>query len=240
MSSVPSAALGRAFAAPHRPFVSLARATTLGGLVLIGGLSPAHAQVAPEPGPAAPVLAPGDAMSRLRAAAPTARYSERLVTGLRLDLPGETPTARVLAFLSAYPGLFGEGGQDALVPGVERGRSVRFEQQHAGLPVRGGGVTFAFDAQGRLKGYTDEVRRVTSIATAKLDAAAALAAARATLGVPATPGEPTIRAVLLVQAGVATPAFEVDLVVAAPLEVRRVLVEGVSGRVIGQEAMVHR
>lgn len=240
MSPVPSAGPQRPTAAPPRPIGPRARTATLAGLALVGSFSLANAQVAPEPGPAAAVVAPGDALSRLRAAAPAARFSERLATGLRLALAGETPTARVQAFLATYPGLFGEGGPTALVPGVERGRSVRFEQTHAGVPVRGGGVTFAFDAEGRLKGYTDEVRRVTSVAPAKLDAAGAVAAARASLGVPVTRGEPAARAVLLVQAGVATPAFEVDLVVPAPLEVRRVLVEGVSGRVIGQETRVHR
>jgi hypothetical protein len=239
MSHVPSPGPERPQTAPARG--PDARAALFAGVLLAGSVSVAIAQVAPGAAGPAAVVVGSDPLARLRTAAPEARFEAGLVTGLKLALPGTTPTARAEAFLSTYPGLFGEvGGALSLVPGVERGRSVRFEQVYAGRPVRGGGVTFAFDAEGRLKGYTDEVRPVTSALEPVIDATAAVDAARRQLGLPSTGTAPVARPVMVVQAGLGTPAFEIDLVFGAPFDVRRVVVESVTGRVIGQEALVRR
>lgn len=240
MSTVPSAGPSKTTAARPPRAGFRAGAFALAGFALASGHVSARAQVAPGPVAPTPVDASVDALARLRAVAPGARVAPGLVTGLHLELPGETPTDRARAFIAGHPGLFPVGAAGSLVPGVERGRSVRFDQHFGGLPVRGGGVTFAFDARGRLKGYTDEVRPVVSATPATLDATAAIAAARTQLGVPATPGAPPVRAALIVQSGLAMPVFEVDLLVSAPFDVRRVLVDAVAGRVIGQEAQVHR
>lgn len=206
---------------------------------------PAAAQVAPvAPGaPAAPqVLSNGveAARARLQAAAPTARFSRGLATGLKLMLPGETPTARAQAFVSQYVELFALPAGSVLVARDAKGRSVRFEQQHDGLAVRNAGVTFAFDAEGRLSGYTDEAKHFASVLPATLDEAAALRVARTTLGLPEGGSTPAVRRTLMAQGEAAAVVFEIDLLVAPPMDVRRVLVDAVAGRVIGQEAMVRK
>lgn len=206
---------------------------------------PAAAQVA-APGSAPPVapqvVATGAeaALVRLQAVAPTARFTRGLATGLKLTLAGETPTARAQAFLAQYGELFALPAGSVLVPGAAQGRSVRFAQQHDGLAVRNAGVVFAFDAEGRLKGYTDETRRFTGVLPATLDEAAALRLARTTLGLPETGAVPAVRRTLMAQGESAAVVFEIDLLVAPPMDVRRVLVDAVAGRVIGQEAMVRK
>jgi hypothetical protein len=44
----------------------------------------------------------------------------------------------------------------------------------------------------------------------------------------------------MAQGEVAAVVFEIDLLVAPPMDVRRVLVDAAAGRVIGQEAMVRK
>ncbi len=119
-----------------------------------------------------------------------------------------------------------------------RGRTVRLEQLHAGLPVRNAGVTFAFGADGRLSGYTNETQVVTQVQPAGLDEAGAARLVFATLGVPETGRTPVTRRTLVARGGLATVVYEIDLMVRPPLDVRRVLVDATAGRVIGQEKLV--
>jgi hypothetical protein len=209
---------------------------------------PAAAQVAPvSPGapaaPAAPQAASNGAeaaRARLQAAAPSARFTRGLATGLKLTLAGETPTARAQAFVAQFGEVFALPAGSVLVARDAKGRSVRFEQQHDGLAVRNAGVTFAFDAEGRLSGYTDEAKRFVSVLPATLDEGAALRVARTTLGLPESGPVPAVRRTLMAQGEVAAVVFEIDLLVAPPMDVRRVLVDAAAGRVIGQEAMVRK
>ena len=203
---------------------------------------PVAAQVAPGAPTEPQVVSNGPevARARLQAAAPGARFTSGRATGLKLTLPGETPAARVQAFLAAYGEILSLPAGSTLVERAVKGRSVRFEQQHDGVPVRNGGVTFAFDAQQRLMGYTDEAKRFTTVLPATLDEAAALRLARTTLGLPESGAVPAVRRSLSAMGDTAVVVFEIDLLVAPPMDVRRVLVDAVAGRVIGQEAMVRK
>ena len=71
-----------------------------------------------------------------------------------------------------------------------------------------------------------------------VDEAAALRLARTTLGLPESGPAPKVRRTLMAQGDEAFGVFEIDLLVAPPMDVRRVLVDAVAGRVIGQEALV--
>lgn len=188
--------------------------------------------------PSTGAVATEAAFSRLRTAAPGAHLTPRLVTGLRLSLPGDTHPARALAFVAAYGDVFGLSVDDTLVQRSTRGRTVRLEQQHAGVPVRNAGVTFAFAADGRLMGYTNETQAITRIPVATMDAAAAVRTALTTLGVPDSGLTPVTRRTLVARGGEATVVYEIDLLVRPPLDIRRVLVDAVAGRVIGQESLV--
>lgn len=227
-----------AFLAKYRPVPAWAAALSLWAL-------PVAAQVAPvAPGaPPAPQVASNGAeaaRARLLAAAPGARFSAGLATGLKLTLPGDAPAARAQAFVAQYGELFALPAGSVLVAREAKGRSVRFEQRHDGLTVRNAGVTFAFDAQGRLTGYTDEAERFGTVLPAAMDEAAALRVARTTLGLPESGPLPAVRRTLAAQGTTASVVFEIDLLVAPPMDVRRVLVDAVAGRVIGQEAMVRK
>lgn len=135
------------------------------------------------------------AVAALEAAYPRARAlwdgdrpTPKVVTGLEIEVEGETPEERAGAFLQVQGALIG-----APVVGVKhvetakdaKGRTdVTFTQVHGDVPVLGRTLVVTMDMWGTVLTLTNETRPLGEVPAATIDVAAAKRAALKAAGLP--------------------------------------------------------
>ena len=118
------------------------------------------------------------------------------LTGLAVEVDGETARARAEDFVSKYSVVFGvapEALQYASTQELRGRETVRFTQVYGGMAVEGRALTVNFDSDGRVRRVLSDLADVRAIERGPVSSGAAVAAATESIhGTPEARMSPTV------------------------------------------------